>query len=59
MPLFADEDRKMIQDNSEALAARGNWHLDPGSTYHGKINKKPSPRGHVSTGDVEKYYRNI
>jgi hypothetical protein len=44
MPIWADEDRKRIHDSSEALAARGDWHLDPGTIYHRKIKKPPNLR---------------
>jgi hypothetical protein len=39
IPRWADEDRKRMQESSEAIAARGDWHLDPGTTYHRIVKK--------------------
>jgi hypothetical protein len=59
MPIGADEEWNRMQDNSEALADRGEWHLDICSTYHRRIKKKPSPRCRVSTEDVEKHFKDV
>jgi hypothetical protein len=46
MPHYLDNDRPRMMDNSEALAASGDWSLDSGP-------KKPSPRCPVLTEGVE------
>jgi hypothetical protein len=48
-----------MQENSEAIAARGDWHLDPGSTYHRKVKKRPNPKCPVPVEDVEKHFRGV
>jgi hypothetical protein len=40
MPMWADEDRNRMRDNSEALVARVGCHLDPGLSYHRRIKIK-------------------
>jgi hypothetical protein len=59
MPRWADEDRKRMQENSEAIAARRDWHLDPGSTYHRKVKKRPNPKCPVPVEEVEKHFGSV
>jgi hypothetical protein len=59
MPRWADEDRKRMQESSEAIAARGDWHLDPGTTYHRKVKKRPNPKCPVPVEEVEKHSRSV
>jgi hypothetical protein len=58
-PLLANEDRVRMHDATQALAARGNWHMDPGTTYHRKIKKMPNTRCPVPTEDVERNFRGV
>jgi hypothetical protein len=59
MPKWADDDRKRMQENSEATAARGDWHMDSGTTYHRKIKKRPNSKCSVPVEDVELYFRGV
>jgi hypothetical protein len=55
-PISPDKDRKRMRDNNEALAARDDWNLDPGSACHRRIKKKPSPCCPVPTEDAKKHF---
>jgi hypothetical protein len=59
MPRLADEDRKRMHESSEAIAARGDWHLDHGTTYHRKVKKRPNPECLVPVEEVEKHFRSV
>jgi hypothetical protein len=54
MPRWADKDRRRMRENSEAIAGRGDWHLDPGTTYHRKVRKCPVP-----VEEVERHFRGV
>jgi hypothetical protein len=38
---------------------RCDWQMDPGSTYHRRINKKPASKCAVPTEDVHRYFSKI
>jgi hypothetical protein len=59
IPKCADEDRKRMQASSEAIAARGDWHLDQGTTYHRTIMKCPNPKCPVPLTDAERHFRSV
>jgi hypothetical protein len=59
MPTFSCEDRKRMSDTTEQLMVRGDWQIDPGSTYRRRIQKKPSPKCIVPTEDVHAYFRKV
>jgi hypothetical protein len=59
MPLFSCEDHQRRADSTGQLMARGDWQMDPGSTYHRRIKKKPSPKCAVPTEDVHHCFSNI
>jgi hypothetical protein len=56
---LADEDRKRMQESSEAIAARGDWHLDPGTTHGRKVKKWPNLKCPVPVEDVEIYFKGV
>jgi hypothetical protein len=59
MPQYTFEDRERLQDNANQLIARGDWQMDPGTTYHRRIKTKISPKCGVPTEDVFAYYSRI
>jgi hypothetical protein len=59
MPLFSSEDRQQMDDNMEQLMAHGDWHMDPGSTYHRKIHMNPSPKCAIPTEDVHAFFSRV
>jgi hypothetical protein len=59
MPLFSCEDRQRMVDSTEQLMARGDWHMDPGTTYHRRIKKKLSPKCAVPTEDVHRFFSRV
>jgi hypothetical protein len=59
MPVYSFEDRQRMLDNTDRLLARGDWQMDPGTTYHRRIKKKPSTKCTVPTEDVHAYYSKV
>jgi hypothetical protein len=59
MPRWAEDDRRRMEESSEAIAARGDWHLDPGTTYHRKVKKRPHPKCPVPVEEAEKHFRSV
>jgi hypothetical protein len=48
-----------MRDSSEAWVARGDWHIDPGTTYHRKIKKRLNPHCSIPVEDVERYFKGV
>jgi hypothetical protein len=48
-----------MQESSEAIAARGDWHLDPGTTYYRKAKKSPNSKCPVPVEEVERHFRGV
>jgi hypothetical protein len=59
MPEWADEERRHMQESSEAIGDRGDWHLDPRSTYHRRDKERPNPKCPVPVEDVERHFKSV
>jgi hypothetical protein len=59
MPLYSDQDRERMVYNTQALMARGDWHMDPCSTHRRRIRTKPSPKCAVPTEAVHSSFKKV